>query len=72
MTEYFVMPGADDGTPVEKRPHYVMSGGFCHHMRTTKRGAKWVATRMNKGLAAPDEDKMTPEQIRDMEEDTPE
>ena len=67
---YSVIQGPDDGTGRPKA--WIVRGGAFVEMRKSVRAAKWVATRMNKGLSSPDEDKMTPDQIRDMEEDQPE
>lgn len=73
MTDtYTISPSGDDGRPVDERSHYVVRNGFPHHMRKSKRSAQWVAARMNKGEYVPDDHELTPEQIREMEEDHPE
>ena len=73
MTDvYAVIAAPNDGTPIELRKHWVARNGFFSFMRRSIGSARWAMGRAKKGLPIPGDHEMTPDQIKEMEWDTPE
>lgn len=61
---FSIRPGANDGRPLEVRPHYLCKDGYCVEMYPTKELAMRALLENDQEARA--------EAMRKMEEDTPE